>query len=127
MEKHVIKEINRLANLDLYNRILKKTLLKNIMGLENMIGSMKRTSGPVTVSYRGKSVIVGFAEDPADMRCRVVDILEDVLADNRIALDKLVGRKDAPDDLSEDHKPSRPLHYVSYDENGDVIEEDTDE
>lgn len=124
MDKQLIQEAQRQANIDLYNRLVKKTLAKNIYDIDNLIDYINKTSGPITLGYKGRSVVIGFASNPADMRSRVIDLLQDVLVDNKIALADLVGHKTTDD--SEFWKKMQ-RSFKAYDQNGNPITEDDDE
>lgn len=128
MDKQLIQEAQRQANIDLYNRLVKKTLAKNIYDIDNLIDYIEKTSGPITLGYKGRSVIIGFASDPADMRSRVIDLLQDVLVDNKIALADLVGHSISSSTVDPEVflKPHVRQHK-SYDQHGNPIVEDDNE
>lgn len=121
MDQKVIWEANRQANIELCNRIVKKNLIKNIKSLEHMIESMKRTSGPITVSYKDLTAKVIFANDPEGTRKSFITMLQNLLEENQQVLKEMTGQTSVPE-KEESYVPSRP--YTSYDQDGNREDDD---
>lgn len=122
MDQKVIWEANRQANIELCNRIVKKNLIKNIKSLEHMIESMKRTSGPITISYKDITAKLIFANDPESVRKEFISMLQTLLEVNQQKLKEMTGQI-SESEKEESYVPSRP--YISYDQDGN--REDSDE
>lgn len=92
MDRKITMEADRQANIALYNYIVKKNLIANIETLERLIRSMKRSSGPITISYKDLSAKLAWTSDPEKMRNSIIDMLQGILDENHKFLKEMTAK-----------------------------------